>query len=107
MMNRKDSVAWCDDTVVAAEMHECKEAQQSVVIGIEVSVIERLVLCIPEGIYKFLAFVVAAEHRGGSGGGNKADAVAELAESACLQNLVTLRQCAVGTVLVHEGVDSL
>ena len=64
-------------------------------------------LRVPEGIDERFALVVAAEHGGGCGGSHEADAVAQFAEAACLQDLIALRQGAVGTVLVDEGVDSL
>ena len=84
-------------------MHEGEEAQQPVVVSIEVTVLERLVSGVPESVDKLLALIVAAEHRGRGGGGNEADAVAQFAETASLQDLIALGQGAVSTVLVDEG----
>ena len=36
-----------DDAVVAAEVHEGEEAEQTVVVGVEVAVVEGLVLHVP------------------------------------------------------------
>ena len=96
-----------DDTVVAAQVHEGKEAEQTVVVGIEVAVVERNVLGIPKGINKLLALVVTAHHGGGSRGGHQSDAVAQLAETASLQNLVAFGQRTVNAILVDELVNSL
>ena len=56
------SFLWEDDLVVAAQVHEGKEAEQTVIVSIEVAVLEWLVLGVPEGINKFLALVLAAHH---------------------------------------------
>ena len=40
-------------------MHEGEEPQQSIVVGIEIAILEGLVLRIPEGIHKLLALVLA------------------------------------------------
>ena len=42
-----------DDAVVAAEMHKCKQAEQAVVVGIEVAVLVGLVLAVPEALREF------------------------------------------------------
>ena len=65
-------------------MHEGKEAEQTIVVGIEITILERLVLGIPQGIDELLALVVTAQHGGGSRGGYEADAVAQLTETASL-----------------------
>lgn len=39
-----------DDTVVSAQVHECEEAEQTVIVCIEISVLERLVLAVPESL---------------------------------------------------------
>ena len=38
---------WCDDTVVSAQVHEGEEAEQAIVVGIEIAVVEGFVLRIP------------------------------------------------------------
>ena len=88
-------------------MHEGEEAEKSVVVGIEVAILEGDVLGVPESIDKLLALVVAAEHRGSSSGGYESDTVAQLTETTCLQDLIALRQCSVGTILIHKGIDTL
>ena len=93
--------------IMAAQVHEGKEAEQSVVVGIEVAVLERFMLGIPEGVHKLLALVVRAHHRGGCRGGYEADAMAQLAETAGTQNLVALGHGAVLAVLVEELVHTL
>lgn len=44
-----------DDPVVSAKMHECKETEKPVVIGIEVAVFERFMTRIPQGVDKLFA----------------------------------------------------
>lgn len=46
-------------------MHEGKEAQLSVVIGIEIAGFERLMPDVPQGIHKLLALVVTAQDGSG------------------------------------------
>ena len=43
-----------DYTVVAAEMHECEQAEDTVIISIEIPVLVRLVFTVPESLDKFL-----------------------------------------------------
>ena len=50
---------------------------------------------------------MAAHHRGSSRGGYESDAVAQFLEAASLQDLITLRQRTICTILVYEGVDAL
>ena len=88
-------------------MHKGEEAEEAVVVGIEVTILEGNVLSVPEGIDELLTLVVAAEHRGGSSGGYKADAVAQFSETACLQDLIALGQGSVSTILIDEGVNTL
>ena len=64
-------------------------------------------LGVPEGIDELLTLVMAAEHRGCCGGGHETDAVAQFAETAGLQDLVALGQCAISTILVDESVNTL
>ena len=35
---------WRDDAIVATQVHECKEAEQAVVVGVEIAVFEWHVL---------------------------------------------------------------
>ena len=83
---------WFDYAVMSAEVHECEEAQQSIVVGIEVAIVKGLVLGIPEGINKLLLLGMIAENGGGGNGTYQADAVAQLAETTCGQNLILLGQ---------------
>ena len=102
------SYRWREDhTVMTAQVHEGEESQQSVVIGIEVSVLERLVLRLPECLDEFAALVVAAHHGSSSRRGHQSDAMAQFTETASLQNLVFLRQGTVHTVLVNKSIDTL
>ena len=50
------------DSVVAAEMHEGEEAEQSVVVSIEITVLEGLVLGVPQGIDELFALGMTAHH---------------------------------------------
>ena len=81
-----------NDAVIATEVHESKETQQSVVVGIEVAVLEGFVLGFPESVDKLLALIMAAHHRGSSRRGHQADAVTQLAETTGTEDLITLRQ---------------
>ena len=96
-----------DDLVVAAQVHEGEEAEETIIVGIKIAVLERFVLGVPEGIYELLALIMAAQHGCCCCGGNKTDGMTEFAESACLKNLSFLWKCAVGAVLIHEVVDAL
>ena len=50
----------CDDLVVSAQVHEGEETEQPVVVGIEITILEGLVLGIPESIHKLLTLIVTA-----------------------------------------------
>ena len=52
---------WFDYAVMSAEVHECEESQQTVVVGIEVAILKRFVLSIPKGIDKLLLLSMVAE----------------------------------------------
>ena len=47
-----------DDAIVATQVHIGKESQQSVIIRIKITILERLVLGLPEGVNKLLALIV-------------------------------------------------
>ena len=96
-----------DYAVVTTQVHEGEEAQQSVVVGVEVAILEGHVLGVPQRVDKFFALGMLAHHRGSSCCGDKANAVAQFAESASLQYLVAFRQRAVRTILVYKLVDAL
>ena len=49
---------WRDDAVVATEMHEGKQAQQPIVVSIEIAILKGFVLGIPQGIDKLFALIV-------------------------------------------------
>ena len=51
-----------DDAVVATEVHEGKEAQQTIVIGIEITILKGLVLGIPQGVDKLFLLLVLTHH---------------------------------------------
>ena len=88
-------------------MHECEEAEQAVIVGIEIAIVEGLVLRIPECIDKRLALLMGTHHRGSSRCGYEADAVAQFTEATGSEDFITLRQCTVRTILVEEGIDAL
>ena len=92
---------------MSTKMHECEQTKQTVVVGVEVAILEGFVLGIPQSIDKLLALVVAAKDRCCSEGADQADAVAKFAESACRQYLVILGQCAVGAILIYKLIDTL
>ena len=92
---------------MSTKMHECEQTKQTIVVGVEVAIVEGLVLGVPQGIDKLLALIVTAQDRGSGNGADKADAVAQLAESACRQYLILLGQCAVGAILIYKLIDSL
>ena len=82
--------AWSDDTVVTTQVHESKETQQSIIVSVEVTVLEGYVLGVPQCIDKLFLLLMLTHHGGCCRRGNESDAVAQLAESASLQYLVTL-----------------
>ena len=92
---------------MSTKMHECEQTKQTIVVGVEVAIVEGFVLGIPQSIDKFLALVVAAQDRCCSEGADQTNAVAQFAESACWQYLVLLGQCAVGAILVDKLIDTL
>ena len=92
---------------MTAEVHKCEEAKQTIVVGIEVAILEGFVLSIPQGIDKLLLLSVVAEDRGGSNGANQAYAVAQLAESACWNQLIFLGQRAISAILIDKLIDTL
>ena len=92
---------------MSAEVHEGEEAQEAVVVGVEVAIVKGLVLHVPQVVNKLLALIVAAQDGGGSGGGHETNAVAQLAEAAGTKDLVALGQRAVLAVLVEELIDAL
>ena len=96
-----------DDAVVAAQVHEGKETQQSVVVGIEIAVFERHVLGFPESLDEFAALIVAAHHGGSSRRGHQSDTMTQFPETTCLQNLVSFGKRAIHAVLIHKRVDAL
>ena len=53
-----------DDSVRAAQVHEGKEAEQAIVVCVEISILVWFVLGLPKRIDKLLALGVAA-HDGG------------------------------------------
>jgi hypothetical protein len=67
---------WEDDTIVATQVHESEEAQQTVIVGIEVTVLERLMLRIPQTVYKLLALSMGAHDGSSSGSGDKTNGMA-------------------------------
>ena len=98
---------WRDDAIIATQVHEGKEAQKTIVIGIEVTILKGFVLRLPESIDKLLALVVATHHRSGSRRSHQTDAMTQFAETTGTEYLITLRQCAVLTELIHEGIHAL
>ena len=96
-----------DDAIVAAEVHEGKETQQAIVVGIEIAILEGLVLSLPESIDKLLALVVTAHHRGSSRRSHQTDAMAELTETTGTEDLITLWQSTVLAELIHKRVHTL
>ena len=52
-----------DDTVVSAEVHEREEAEKTVIICIEISVLVRLILRVPETVDELTADLVIAKER--------------------------------------------
>ena len=57
------------DSIVSTQMHESEEAEQPVIVSIEVTILIRFMLCVPQLIYKLTAFLVGTHQlsRGGSG----------------------------------------
>ncbi len=96
-----------NDAVIAAEVHESKETQQSVVVSIEIAILEGHVLGFPEGIDKLLALIMATHHRGSSRRGHQTDAVTQLAETTGSEDLITLRQGTILAELIHKGIHAL
>jgi len=96
-----------DDAIVAAQVHESEEAQQAIVVGIEIAVLEGHVLSLPESIDKLLALVVAAHHRGSSSRSHQTDAMTKLAETTGTEDLITLRQGAILAELIHKRIHAL
>ena len=97
-----------DDTIAAAEVHKREETEQAIVIGIEITVGERLMLRIPQGIDELATLLMTAHQRGGGRRGHEPDAVTEhLAGAARRQYLVFGRQRPVDSILVDEIVDAL
>ena len=62
-----------DDTVVSAEVHECEEAEKTVVICIKISVLVRFVLGVPETVDELTADLMIAQERSGSDSRYEAD----------------------------------
>ena len=89
-------------TIVSTQVHKGKETQQPIVVGIEIAILEGFVLGIPEGINKLLLLSVVAKDRCCCNSAYQTNAVAKLAESASGQNLILLRQRAIGTILIYK-----
>ena len=47
-----------DNPVIPAQVHESEEAEQPVIVSIEVTILIRFMLCVPQLIYKLTAFLV-------------------------------------------------
>ena len=76
---------------MTTKVHKGEETQKSIVVGIEVAIVEWFVLGIPQSIDKLLLLIVITENRRCSNGTYKSDAMTKFAETACLQYLVALR----------------
>jgi hypothetical protein len=46
---------WEDDAVISAEVHECEEAEKTIIISVKVTILIRLVLRIPETVDELMA----------------------------------------------------
>ena len=77
---------------MTAEVHEGEKAKQTIVVGIEVAILKRFVLSIPQGIDKLLLLSMVAEDRGSGNGADETYAMAQLAESTSRNQLIFLRQ---------------
>ena len=51
-----------NNLVMSAEVHEGEETEQTVVVGIEVAIVEGLVLHVPQMVDEVAALVVATHH---------------------------------------------
>ena len=94
-------------TIVSTEVHKGEESQQTIVIGIEIAILKGFVLSIPQMVYKLLTLLMTAHHGSGSNGADESDAMAQLTETTCRQNLVLLGLRAVCTVLIDKLVNTL
>ena len=77
---------------MATEVHEGKEAEKTVIVGVEITVVEGNMACVPQRVDKLAFLVVTAECGSGSDCGYQSDAVAQFLESTGLQNLIVGRQ---------------
>ena len=57
-------------------MHEGKETEQTIVVGIEIAIVEGFVVRIPKGVHERFSFLVLTHHRGSCQRAHKANAVA-------------------------------
>lgn len=65
------------DLVLAAQVHECEQAEKSVVICIEISIVVWNILRVPQGIHELLVDAVICQKSGGCYSGYKAYGVSE------------------------------
>lgn len=86
-------------------MHEGKEAEESIIIRVEVTVLVRFVLRIPELGDKLPALFVRTHQRGGGGSGYQTQRVAQCFVSSGAEGIFHL--CAIHIVLVCESIDAL
>ena len=92
-----------------AQMHECEQTEDSVIVCIEVTVLVRLVLAVPEPVDELFRNIVVGSEGSGGQCGHETDRVAE---SLHLHVTVPGRHDAldvstVSAVLVHESVYAL
>ena len=98
----------CDDTVVSAQVHECEEAEEAIIICIEISVLVRLVLRIPETVDEFIADLVIAKKRCCSYSRNKTYRMAENpCPTSCRKDISFLWKASVHAILVNECINTL
>ena len=83
---------WFNNAIVAAQMHEGKQAEQTIVVGIEVAILEGFVLSIPQCINKLLTLLVLTQDRGGCNGTYQTDTMTQLADATSTENFVTRGQ---------------
>lgn len=93
-----------DYAVISAQVHEREQTQQSVVVGVKVSVVIRFVAGIPQPVHKLPSYHACRHQRRGRRCGYKPERMAQAAVASCIKHILHFRT--VHVVLVHKIVDS-
>ena len=97
-----------NDLILSAQVHESEEAEKTVIICIEISVLIRLILRVPETIDELTADLMIAKKRCCRYSRNETYRMAEdSCPATCRKDIPLFRKTSVYTVLVNECIDAL